>query len=861
MSGATIQLYAVGTTGDGSAATPLLTNTVTTDANGGFRFGGEYTCPSPTALVYIVATGGNPGLSPGSNNASLSMMAALGACNTLASTFININELTTVGAVAALAPFMVSPSNIGSSISDAPALADAFALASTFVNNSTGTVPGINVPAGATVPVAQINTLADILSSCINSAGGVAGDSSNCGDLFALTTPSNAVPATDTITAALHIAQNSTLNTTALFNLVLPTSPFQPQLTQPPSDLSVHLILPSVLSLSISPAALAFPTTVIGFASEPQTITLTNTGQTQIVLSGISLVGTNSGDFSQTNNCPISLAISASCSTQIVFTPSAAGSRSASLFISSNAVNSQQSIALTGEVTVGSTAGPITVSPSQLNFSQVNVPQTVTLTNQGSTPLAIGSISAGSNYSQTNNCGNTLDAQSICNISVSATTLNYSVSGTLTIADDAATGPQTVSLQTSNTTGLPASSISFGPWAVGTTSPVQTLAATRGCAGCGATFQINSVIGANASDFSAAGSCSDPYQCRFPVTFTPSALGMRSATLITNLGDIPVSGIGTPAGPSFTLSWTSPPNFTSQGLNTNSGVYNASLSNNGTTSLQLSGSVSGANASDFTVGNQCTSALTQAQVCSMTLSYKPTQLGTFADTFTVTDANSGVQQVFSFVSGSIPSPPTANPSSLTFGNVQVGATSAPMSFIVTAPAGDPVIANVLQYGGTPSGFAITQGATCATTPCTVTVTMTPNATLCCGTNIEITDTVTHLGASVSVLGTGGVPIVSLSPSALSFPARTVGSTSIAQQVTLTNLGNARLVINSISLTGTNPGDFIQSNGCTSLLYPNTQCTLSISFSPTAGGTRTATVQILSNSSTSPDTISLSGTAN
>ena len=47
VSGATIQLYAVGITGDGSAPTPLLTPSIQTNAAGGFILTGLYTCPDP----------------------------------------------------------------------------------------------------------------------------------------------------------------------------------------------------------------------------------------------------------------------------------------------------------------------------------------------------------------------------------------------------------------------------------------------------------------------------------------------------------------------------------------------------------------------------------------------------------------------------------------------------------------------------------------------------------------------------------------------------------------------------------------------------------------------------------------------
>ncbi len=128
VTGSTIQLYAVGTTGDGSAATALLTTAVTTsdgsgltnsNANSGnnmnqlpagsFTITNDFTCPQPGAEVYLTSTGGNPGLTAGTNNAALALMAALGPCSGLSSsTFISINEVTTVGSIAALANYMTS---------------------------------------------------------------------------------------------------------------------------------------------------------------------------------------------------------------------------------------------------------------------------------------------------------------------------------------------------------------------------------------------------------------------------------------------------------------------------------------------------------------------------------------------------------------------------------------------------------------------------------------------------------------------------------------------------------------------------------------------------------------------------------
>jgi hypothetical protein len=76
----TIRLYTVGTTGDGSSATPLLTQTVTSDANGNFSITGLYSCTNAT-YVYFTATGGNPGLP--SANPDIALMNAFGPCSSL----------------------------------------------------------------------------------------------------------------------------------------------------------------------------------------------------------------------------------------------------------------------------------------------------------------------------------------------------------------------------------------------------------------------------------------------------------------------------------------------------------------------------------------------------------------------------------------------------------------------------------------------------------------------------------------------------------------------------------------------------------------------------------------------------------
>ncbi len=223
VSGATIQLYQVGATGYGSGATPLLTGAaVTTNAAGGFGITGRYTCTSGTQ-VYITARGGNPGA--GTNN-SLALMAGLGLCDNLTSaTFININEITTVGTVWALAPFM-NGITIGAPTTNQVGLVQAMADVSVLTNTTTGGTPGASLPVGATSPTSEINTLADILASCVNSTG--AGDNGACDKLFANATSQAGVVPADTVTAAINMATQPYKNVATLLSLSNAAAPFQP---------------------------------------------------------------------------------------------------------------------------------------------------------------------------------------------------------------------------------------------------------------------------------------------------------------------------------------------------------------------------------------------------------------------------------------------------------------------------------------------------------------------------------------------------------------------------------------------------------------------------------------------------------
>ena len=92
----------------------------------------------------------------------------------------------------------------------------------------------------------------------------------------------------------------------------------------------------------------------------------------------------------------------------------------------------------------------------------------------------------------------------------------------------------------------------------------------------------------------------------------------------------------------------------------------------------------------------------------------------------------------------------------------------------------------------------------------------------------------------------GTPVATLSTTGLTFGSQTVSTTSAPQTVTLTNTGNASLSIQSMVTAG----DFAASS-CPSSLGINAACKISVTFTPTATGTRSGSITITDNASRQP----------
>ncbi len=257
---ATIQLYAVGSSGNGSAATPMLTQTVTSDEIGMFQLNGLYSCGqsssgsgiSGSGQVYLVASGGmatpNPAQPPSGSNDGLVMVAALGPCSSLTPTsFFTVNEVTTAAAAWALAPFAGSATAIGATSTNSLGIRNAFLDAALLANPATG--GPATLPATLRVESGKLNALADALHSCTG------GDGSTCTPLFTAATPTGGTAPQDSFTAALNIVRHPGENVEAVWAAQPSSPPFATTpLTASPNDWT--------MSLNIAGGGLALPTSL-----------------------------------------------------------------------------------------------------------------------------------------------------------------------------------------------------------------------------------------------------------------------------------------------------------------------------------------------------------------------------------------------------------------------------------------------------------------------------------------------------------------------------------------------------------------------------------------------------------------------
>lgn len=631
-------------------------------------------------------------------------------------------------------------------------------------------------------------------------------------------------------------------------------------------------------TVKLSQTSLDFGDQLINTASAVQKVTLTNSGSVPLSISGISFTGANQGDFSETDTCGTSLPGNSSCTISVTFTPGYTGSRVATMNINDADATSPQMVALSGT----GTQPAASLTPSSLTFADqvvgtTSAAQQLTLTNTGTATLTITSVTVGGansgDFAQTNNCGSSLAPGVNCAISVTFTPGNASSrSGKITVTDNA--GPATQSSTLSGTgiqsaTTLSPTWLAFGSQVWGTTTASQAITLTNSGTSALSITSLT-ITGSNPGDFAQTNTCGSSVavgaSCKINVTFTPQAIGSRGAsvTITDNAPNSPQSVSLTGSG-STSLSYTpKSATFASRVVGTTSSPFVVTLTNLGNALPIQSITITGSNAGDFAQTNTCGTLLGVGGSCVVNITFSPKAGGTRTANLNMNDSDPASPQVVSLTGTGTTAPAvTLSPTSLTFGNQLVGSNSPSQPVTLTNTGSASLSITSVAVTGTNTGdFSETNncGSTVAAgASCVINVTFDPTKTGSRSAKITVTDNASPSTQTVSLTGTGIQGAVTFSPTSLSFGNQVWETSTVAKVITLTNTGTATLTISSVAIGGSNPGDYAQTNTCGTSLAAGASCSINVTFTPQALGSRPANVSVSDNAPNSPQTVSLNGT--
>ncbi len=254
--------------------------------------------------------------------------------------------------------------------------------------------------------------------------------------------------------------------------------------------------------------------------------------------------------------------------------------------------------------------------------------------------------------------------------------------------------------------------------------------------------------------------------------------------------------------------------------------------------------------------------------CTIGVDFEPTSPGGKGGLIQISDNAPGSPLDIALTGTGTAAVASVSPTTLEFGSVSIPGPSAAQTVKLSNSGGASLtitsIAATSPFVAQPNG---TDGSTCGSTlaadsSCFIAVTFNPSATGLQSGTLTITDNTgapPTLTQTVSLSGIG-VQAVSATPGSLTFTNQVFGSTSVAQPVTLSNPGAASVNSISISIIGTNAGEFGQTNNCGSSVPGYGNCTIYVTFTPSVtGSAQTATLNIADDAGSSPQTVSLTGT--
>ena len=279
--------------------------------------------------------------------------------------------------------------------------------------------------------------------------------------------------------------------------------------------------------------------------------------------------------------------------------------------------------------------------------------------------------------------------------------------------------------------------------------------------------------------------------------------------------------------------------FSSRVVGTTSLAEHVTVINNGPRGVNIGGIIA---SGDFTQTNNCGSSLASLSSCVVDVVFAPTGSGARGGALAVTDDSPGSAQAIPLLgTGTLPRA-TFSPTAVAFGQLGVGSTS-PQQSVTLRNAGDgPMTIKAFVIGPDFQQTNVCPAVLAPSAQCDISVTFKPIQVGNLTESLTVQDDPVDAPPSVTLNGTAIGPAVQLAPGAVDFGPQLFGSASGARTVTLTDSGIATLTITSITASG----DFSQTNNCGSSLQPGHSCTINVTFTPTALGSRAGSLSLVDN---------------
>jgi hypothetical protein len=363
-------------------------------------------------------------------------------------------------------------------------------------------------------------------------------------------------------------------------------------------------------------------------------------------------------------------------------------------------------------------------------------------------------------------------------------------------------------------------------------------------------------------------------------TFNPPTLTANSTTNLTFS-----AGVTTPAGTytfvvlansgsvtrSVTLNVTVPVitmrlsttslNFGNQAVNFSSSPQTVTLTNYGTKAIT---NVSVTSTYGYTPTNGCGTSIAAGKSCTVTVVFKPTQVQTYSGALTITDSDPSSPQTVSLTGvGTGSAKGQLSVHNLAFTGTVFESASKPLSVTVTNIGTAPMTLSPVTFTGANGGDLTTNLCT-QTIPingsCTYTVVFTPTTVGKESATMNMPGNQSNSPLTLSVTGTG-LTAIKVSPNSLNFGTVSVGKSGAAKTITISNLSTATLSMSPLKVIGADPQDFVLSaNSCSSSLAGNSSCSVTVTYTPTTGGSRSASLSIVDGDPTSPQSATFTGSA-